>query len=135
MYDYETAWERVWSVVAPKLPTRGLERLRQALAEDSDTLIGGATTDPPPLVMFTDFPCRGACVAGYPFAFGGEAPLTVAQAEEKFAALAQEVDGECGETGAMRYLTNWWDEGDRTRNRAALLPLVDAELQRREGLL
>lgn len=144
------SWEKVWQVAAPMLPTRGLERLLLALRDDDPRLIQQATTSPPPLACVQDWPCEGACLLGYPFAFedgdaGAEVAAsfasnvtkvypstkTVGEVELQFARMCFDIDTALGEPAAVRYLLNWFDETPRDEMRQKMLPLVEAELNRR----
>ena len=152
-FDYDIAWRRVWLAAAPLLPTRGLERLRTALAEDDPRLLQEATTSPPPLACVQDWPCEGGCLIAYPVAFeDGDGALTnyidedgsvrhlpasaktVGEVEERFAKVCYEVDKAVGEPAAIRYLLNQYDSWPRADMRRHLLPCVEAELERRKAV-
>jgi hypothetical protein len=122
-------WRPAWRAMAALMPIEGLIALRQALIDDSEALLQGATTEPPPLICVQDWACEGACAAGYAFWRAGHD--TVGEVEECFARLCFEADRAMGEPAGVRHFLNWFDETPRDEMRRELLPEVNAEVARR----
>ena len=121
-------WRKVWREgVAPQLSTGGLRALQQALHEDDDRLLQGATTSPPPLHCVRDWVVEAACVIGY-CGWHGEGLGTVAEVEDYFARVCFEVDKAVGEPAACRWFLNWFDDAPRQEVRAQLLSEVTRTL-------
>jgi hypothetical protein len=117
-------WRKVWREgVSPQLSTGGLRALQQALREDDDRLLQGATTSPPPLHCVRDWAIEAACVIGY-CGWHGEGLGTVAEVEDYFARVCFEVDNALGEPAACRWFLNWFDDAPRREVRAQLLSEV-----------
>lgn len=135
------AWQQVWQTAAPHLSSAGLQALRAALEDDSDGLLQGKTTDPPPLAALAGRSAYGACPWGLAIAadYGGlasdltrdERTATVGEVEEAFARLCFEVDQALGQPAGCRWFLNWWDESPRASARLALLAEVDQALAAR----
>jgi hypothetical protein len=123
-------WRRTFRVgFAPLLSTEALRALEKALVGDDPALIQSATTDPPPLSHFDDFPPTAACAIGYG-AWKGDGLATVGEVEKFFYLACCEADCAVGESSGSRYFLNWFDETPRDNMRAALLP----EIRRAIGL-
>lgn len=116
--------------VAPLLPTAGLEALARALADDDPRLLQGATTTPPPLQSFQDWPVEAACGIGF-CGWQGQSLETVAQVEEFFAGICFEVDQRLGEPAACRAFLCWYDETPRNSMRIELLSEVSRTINER----
>ena len=126
------SWQEVWQRgVAPLLPTKGLELLAKALADDDSRLLQGKTMIPPPLICTQDFSVDAACAIGF-CGWQGQNLETVAEVEEFFASVCFEVDQLLGEPAAIQWFINAYDEMPRAEMRAAFLPEVEAELARRK---
>jgi hypothetical protein len=124
-------WREVWREgVAPLLPTKGLEALARALADDDPALVQQATTVPPPLQCVRDWPVEAACGIGY-CGWQGQDLETVAEVEEFFAGVCFEVDQRLGEPAACRWFLNWFDETPREEMRLQLLGEVSRTLAQR----
>lgn len=104
--------------------------LRNALAEDSNELLQGATTQPPPLRVTESWPVEQADPIGYCFWKAGLD--TVGEVEEAWARCMFEVDQILGEPAGCRHLLNWIDETPRDRMRSDLLPEVDLAIARKK---
>src|SRR6266702_6132267 len=125
------SWRNVWRKgVAPLLSTVSLEALRQALVNDDDRLLQGATTTPPPLQCVQDWPVEAACALGY-CGWQGDGLETVAEVEEFFARMCFEVDQRLGEPAGCRWFLNWFDETPRDDMRRQLLGEVNRTLAQR----
>lgn len=124
-------WYEAWNRgVAPLLSTEGLEALRDALRFDEDTLIQGATTQPPPLACVQDWPVEACCAISY-CGWKGNDLATVGEVEEFFARLCFEADNLLGEPGGIRYFLNWYDDTPRKEMRIALLKAIEITLYNR----
>lgn len=118
------SWRKVWrDGVEPLLTTEGLSALAQALRNDDDRLVQGATTSPPPLMCVQDWPCEAACALGY-CGWIGDGLQTVGEVEEFFARMCCEIDHRLGEPAACRWFLNWYDETPRPEMRRELLAEV-----------
>ncbi len=126
------AWQRVWRAGAPLLPTAGLEALATALETDSAELIQGATTQPPPLQVLSDWPVEATCLIGYCHWKDGTGKDTVHAVECSFARWCYDTDLILDEPAGCRHLLNDFDTWTRPEMIAALLPEVRRELSRRE---
>jgi hypothetical protein len=127
------AWQKAFREgLVPLLGTKALEALAKALREDDPRLIQNATTSPPPLACVADWPCQGACLIGY-CGWAGGAGGTVGEVEGYFALTALALDERLGEVGAVRHITNHWDDGPRGDVRREFLPEVEAALAARRG--
>lgn len=125
------SWRKVWREgLAPLLPTKGLEALARALADDDTRLLQGATTTPPPLQCVQDWPVEAACGIGF-CGWQGNDLETVAEVEEFFAGICFEVDQQLGEPAACRWFLNWFDETPREEMRRRLLGEVSRTLGQR----
>ena len=128
------SWRRVWRVgLAPLLSVEALAALRKALVEDDQRLIQGATSSPPPIPAYEDFPCGGCCLLGY-LGWQGEGLETVGEVGSFFAAMCYRIDQRVGEPSGVRWLLNEYDEWPRDTMRAMLLPEVDLALSNRGGI-
>lgn len=126
-------WREVWREgVAPSLPTKGLEALARALADDDPNLLQGATTVPPPLMSVQDWPVEAACLIGYAH-WKGSGLATVAEVEEAFATTCFECDQAIGEPAACRWLLNAYDDMPRDEMRRLLAGEVSRTLAEREA--
>ncbi len=128
------AWCRVWRAGAPLLPTAGLEALAVALETDDPRLLQGATTEPPPLKLCSDWPCEKACVVGY-CGWQGDGLVTIEEVETFFADWCTTLEEHTGFTAAApcRWFLQWADETPRDEMRRELLSEVRRELARRGG--
>lgn len=129
MENWRKAWRRG---LAPLLPTKGLEALAKALAEDDPRLLQGATTDPPPLECVQDMKVAAACAVGF-CGWQGQGLETVIEVSEFFANTtfaSTQTLGSCAET--CQFL-NWFDETPRAEMRRELLPEVWETLARRRA--
>ena len=123
--------KKVWHEgLAPLMPAAGLCALARALRDDDPALLQGATCSPPPLGSMASFPVEAGCVITY-CGWKGSDRKTVIQAEEFFAKACFDCDKTLGEPAACRYFINWFDEAPRDEMRNELLPLVEAEIERR----
>lgn len=130
--DVLPLWKKVFREgVAPLISDEGLLALRQALIEDDQRLIQGATTTPPPLMCVEDWPVEAACALGF-VGWQGDGLETVGETEEFFARMAYEVDQRMGEPAAVRYWLNHWDDTPRELLFAQTLIEVGRELRRRK---
>jgi hypothetical protein len=120
---------------APQLSSAGLVALRAALVSNDKRLIQQATMFPPPLEACACMPCEAACAICFTHAFVSKTLLkTVADVEEFFGRVCHDADQTLGESGAVRWFLNWFDDAPREEMRAALLVEVDAELARRQAV-
>ncbi len=128
------AWRAVWRAGAPLLPTAGLEALATALETDSPLLLQGATTEPPPLKLCSDWPCEKACVVGY-CGWQGEGLVTIEEVETFFGVWCEELRAllNTDDAAPCRHFLNWADETPRDQMRRELLPEVRLELERRRA--
>lgn len=127
-------WKQVWRVgVAPQLLTRGLVALRQAIITDDARLIQGGTTSPPPFACTLDWLVEAACLIGF-CGWQSDGLKTVKEVEIYFGQVCFECDKEMREPAACRWLLNWFDETPREEMLKQLLPEVELELARREGV-
>jgi len=119
------AWRKVWREgVLPLLTKENLEVLLAALESDDQTLIQGATSQPPPLQCVADWPVEACCAFGY---MGWKQGLeTVGEIETFFATMAYEVDCKIDEPAGCRFFLNWFDETPRDEMRREL----SAEIRR-----
>jgi hypothetical protein len=125
------SWTSVWRKgIAPLLSTRSLEVLKQALLDDSPSLIQGATTTPPPLECVQDWPVEAACALGY-CGWQGDGLETVREVEEYFARMCSAIDERLGERAGCRWFFNWFDETPREQMRKELLAEVQRSLTER----
>lgn len=129
MESWRLGWRQGFAKV---LPTKGLERLAEALRTDDLRLTQGSTTTPPPLMAVQDWSVEAACPVTFAAAeeFDG---ITVGEAEEGFARACFNVDQELGEPAACRWLLNWIDDTPRDEMRRELLAEVELELKRRDS--
>ena len=126
------AWRRVWrEAMVPLLSDAALRVLEIALESNSEDLLQGATTHPPPLECVQDWPCEGACPIGL-MGWKGESLETVGEVEEFFARMCFEIDKRLGEPAGCRWFLNWWDETPRDVARKELLAEVKAATKERE---
>lgn len=146
------SWRKVWREgIAPQLPTEGLAALRMALLMDSEALIQGATTKPPPLQATQDWPVEAGDAIVYAWVMvnggfdtailfqghiiyakaGDNQPCRVAEAEEFFARVCFECDRRMEEPAACRHWINWWDEDPRDQVFKDMIPEVERELVKR----
>jgi hypothetical protein len=122
------SWRKVWrDGVAPVLSTAGLTALRRAIVTDDPRLIQNATTTPPPLLCVQDWPVEAACPIGLS-GWLGDGLEVVGDVEEHFAKVCFEADTRLGESAAVRYFLNWFDDTPRDEVRRELLGEVDREL-------
>jgi len=122
------SWRNVWRMgVSPLLSTESLEVLRKVLATDDPRLAQGATTTPPTLQCFQDWPVEAACALGY-CGWQGDGLETVAEVEEFFARACFEIDQQMGEPAACRWFLNWFDDTPREEMRRELLVEVQRTL-------
>jgi hypothetical protein len=113
------SWRKVWrNGVVPLVTVPQLQKLANALEHDFSSLIQGATTLPPPLQSYADWPCQGCC--GLSYLGWNEERTTVAEVEEFFARLCFDVDKRLGESAACRYFLNWFDETPQDEMRIKL---------------
>jgi len=127
------SWRYVWRTgVVPHLFTQALEALRQALVSDDARLIQGATTQPRPLGCFAHFPAEGACALSFG-PWQAEGLVSVAEVEESFARLCDQIDQCTGEPGSFRYFVTWSDDTPRDVMRRELLCEVLRELALRRA--
>ena len=129
-------WRKVFREgFLPSLKTEHLVALREVLASDDPRLIQGATTSPPPLQCVQDWPAEAGCLIGFCGIIenGGFGEATVGQAEEWFFQAATQIDSRMGETAAIRWLTNWWDETDRMTAINEILPEIDRAIALKIG--
>lgn len=123
------SWRKVWREgIAPQLSTKALEELRYGLERDSDFLLQGATTSPPPMQSVLDWPCEGNCIITYG-AWMADECNTVGECEEYFAKVCFEADSRLGEPAAVRYFINWYDDAPRDEMRREMMREVTNELQ------
>lgn len=130
-------WQRVLrDGFFPVLPTAALEAVAQAIRDDDQRLVQSTTSVPPPLMCVQDWPCEGGCFLGYcgTVEAGGFGAATVGDVEEFFARACFDCDTRLGEPAACRHFLNWFDDTPRPAMLAALLPEVDAELERRKAV-
>jgi hypothetical protein len=126
------AWRRVWrDGIQPLINTPGLAALGKALAEDSERLIQGATTSPPPLACVQDWAVEAACAMSFCGWHECGPGATVGEVEGYFARLCFAADEKLGEAGVSRWFTNWFDDTPRPEMRRQLLGEVTLELNRR----
>ncbi len=128
------SWRQVWRQGAvPLLSTPALEALRTALLQDAQTLVQGATTEPPPLNCMVDQLVEAACALGFCAVVdeGGFGAATVGECERRFAEWVFEIDQRMGYPQASRDFINWFDETPRPEMRPALLAEVNKTLAER----
>ena len=125
------SWVRAWREgVAPLLPTKGLEALARALADDDKRLLQSAITDPPPRNCLREWPVEAACAVSFA-GWQGNGLATVAEVEEFFAGTCFEADDRLGEVAGCRALLNEWDDTPRGQLAAKFLPEVRRTLAER----
>lgn len=125
------AWRKTFREgFVPGLCTAALTALRDALAGDDQTLIQGATTQPPPLLCVQDWPVEAACAVSFA-GWKGEGLETVGQVEEYFARQCFDCDQRLGEPAACRQFLNWFDDAPRDQMRRELLAEVELALAER----
>ena len=121
-------WQRIWrNGLAPRLPRRGLEALRTALASDDQRLLQGRTMTPPPLVGLRDAAVEAACALGY-CGWHGAGCTTVGALEAYFDELCTAADALLGEPAACRHFLDWFDATPRSAMRRQLLVEVERTL-------
>ncbi len=134
-------WQIVWRKgLAPNLPTKGLEALREALINDSRELIQKDT-----LVTTSEIPGTGypnermvaCCGLAYPFWKGGvdKRPLAIRRYFDDIAVKCNNVFEENTNwkfPNATDNFISWFDNTDRDEMRKKLLPEVELELERRK---
>lgn len=125
------SWRVVWRKGVKFISTPGLIALRDALEEDSSTLLQGGTLTPPPLECVKDWPVEKACPLAYT-GWKGDELETVGEVEEYFARMCFAIDQELGEPAGCRWLLNWIDDTDREEMRKSLLEEVNLSLSERE---
>ena len=129
------SWRQVWrQAILPLLSDEAIKALQNGLAEDDVHLLQGRTTNPPPLMEFTDLCVDGACPLGY-CAWQGEGLQTVGEVEEWFARMCFEVDKRLGEPAGCRWFLNWVDETPREEMRTQLLAEVEEAIAQRQSLV
>jgi hypothetical protein len=116
----------------PGLSTRALRALEDALANNDERLIQGATTQPPPLACVSDWPVEMACGIGL-CGWLGEGLKTVGEVEEYFARQCYECDTRLGEASGCRHALNWFDDTPRSEAFPLLLEEVRKELKERQA--
>ncbi len=135
-------WQTVWRKgLAPHLPLKGLEALREALITDSQELIQCETLVTTSEVSGQGYPTEktvGCCGVLYPFWKGGVASNPVA-----LRVYFSDVISKCCNTfidhgwklpNASDNFIKWFDLTSRTKMRMELLPEVELELERRKNL-
>lgn len=131
------SWRKVWrDGFQASFSTEGLISLRGALLEDSQLLLQGATTKPPPLMCVIDWPTEACCPVSWA---SSEYPIgeRLGHVEENFARACFEADQRLGAPAACRWFLNWWDDSPRQTAILELLSEVELELSNRgshEGL-
>ncbi len=127
------SWRKVWrDGLMPLLTTHSLSVLRDALIDDDERLLQGATTAPPPLETLSACAVEAACVLGF-CGWQAEGLETVGEVEEFFARHCFEIDQRLGEPAGCRWFLNWFDQTPRAVMRANLLPEVQRALALRQS--
>lgn len=130
--DYIEVWIEVWKRgFGPFLPIAGMRSLLDALVDDDQRLIQGATTSPPPLLSVQNWPCEAADIIGWCF-FGPDA--TVGEVEEGFARACFDADIAIKESAACRWVIDFWDHSPREWARAQMIYLVADSLVERRAI-
>lgn len=129
------SWVKVWrDGIAPLLSMRALGALRNAFLTDDARLIQGATTSPPPLQCVAEWDVEAACALGF-CGWQGEDLAKVHEVESYFDRMCFEADQKLGESAAVRWFLNFFDDTPRDEMRRLLLAEVNTELDRRAALL
>ena len=127
------SWRKVFrDGFAPSLSTKGLQALLKALETDSQELIQGATTEPPPLQVCRDWPIKATCPITYT-GWKSEYLTSVEQAETYFAKHCKMADDTIGEAGGCRHLLCWIDDTPRSEMRKELAEEIRYILAGREA--
>lgn len=121
-------WQEAWrNGIAPQLPTRGLEALHKALAEDDPALIQGTTVCSGP---FRSEVINGCC----PIAYAGWKALgfsTWAEANGFFESIRTGARSRAVMPETFARFLNFWDGTLRDVARPQLLAEVDLVLKER----
>jgi hypothetical protein len=121
-------WRNVFrNGFAPRISTRGLLALRQALICDDFRLQQGGTTVPAASVAREEYPCEGACALGF-CGWQGGGGTSVGEVDAYFQRLCWEADDALGEPAACRHFLNWFDDTPRHEMRRDLLGEVELAL-------
>ena len=124
-------WRLVWrDGIAPVLPTKGLEALRDALISDDPRLTQGSTTTPPPLMYVADWPVQAACAIGF-CGWMAENMKTVKEVDKFFSQTCLLSDQRTGELADCRWFLNWFDDTPRDEMRRELLREVESAIATR----
>lgn len=134
--DWLLSWRRGW---APQLPLPALEALADGIRRDDSRLVqkrtvGAAATDPPPTA-----PCVCGCAVTYALWQGMQPGASITEAGALFSdAWMRAIAGLrkhhcCAWLAALAFL-KFFDDGERAMVFAALLPEVEAEIERRKGV-
>lgn len=129
------AWKHTWrKAIGPYLSEPELEALKTALVGDDRRLIQGATTCPPPLQVYSEWPPDGACPLSL-CGWLGDDLKTVREVEEFFAQFAYAIDERLGVPAGCRWFFNWVDDTPRQEMRMQLLTEVLRSLALHAGPL
>lgn len=117
--------------ILPRLPTLGLEAVRDALLHDGAELIQNATTVPAAIIAWRDQPPQSACLVGLAL-WRGEKLATVGDIDRRFGEVCTAADlALCrgtGEVVKVHHALNAFDSLPRADARRLFLPPVCAEL-------
>lgn len=119
---------RDWRLLAPMLPTAGLEEVRRCLLTGDRRLVLGRTTVPNAEPRNAMEPCLRGC----PIVICGmaEGLTTVGECQGYFEVLADRLSRAIGTDDGCYWLLTWLDTTGREDVAAALVPLLDEELSR-----
>ncbi|MEZ6141816.1 MAG: hypothetical protein R3B84_14690 [Zavarzinella sp.] len=113
-------WRTIWREgLAPSLSTTGLLALHDALLNDDQRIIQGATTSPPPLRTVRHWPIEASCAIGF-CAWQGEGLDTTGEVEDFFTQTCREAEARMGQKAACRWFLNWFDDTPREKMRREL---------------
>lgn len=117
----ETCRKALRDGLFPVLTTPQLLALREGLRADDPALIQGATTTPPPMQGFLDWPCEAGCLIAYAGWKEENGYLkTVGEVEEFFAQTCCHVDNNLGEPVGVGHILEWFDDAPRDEMRINL---------------
>src|SRR5262245_38541837 len=126
-------WRKTWRMgLAPQLSSEGLHALRQALIDNDDRLLQGATTSPPALDVMADCQVEAAC--GLCFCFWqGDGRGTIAEVVQQFDRVCRAADAALGEPAGCRAFLDWFDLTPRSEVRRLLRDEVEVDLAERRA--
>jgi hypothetical protein len=126
------SWKLVWKKgFLPNLTNAQLTILLHGLKNDSQRLLQGCTTTPPPLLCVHDWPCEAACGLGYILLETPGRAATVGEVEEFFARLCYDADEKLGEPAACRWFLNFWDDTPRSELRGLMIAEIESNIAER----